>query len=179
MVRHRHVTPLTRTRSSTVGHPRAALWLGVAGLLSAALVVVDGVGGHSPSEAVPSQVGPVGGVRPVPGGVVALGALPSVSPAAGFAGGGGGLAGATWGLFGDPTDDSAVMRAVGVQVDLSAPGWGAGATYAVFDAGTTTQVWPGSGMSSSSVVPAGILRNGGAYEVAVTLPDGVTTRRPG
>jgi hypothetical protein len=124
----------------------------------------------------PARVAVVGAASPLAGGVTGLGALPSAAPAAGFEGGGGGLGSATWGLFGNPSDDSAVMRAGGVQVDLGAPGWGAGATFAVFDAGTSTQVWPASGTSSSSVVPAGILRNGGAYEVAVTV-GGVTTRR--
>ena len=155
------------------GRRRAGAWLAVVGLAASSLVVFHGVGAQAPA-----QLGPiVGGVRPVPGGVVGLAALPSAAPAAGFAAGGGGLAGATWGLFGDPGDDSAVMRAAGVKVDLGAPGWGAGATYAVFEAGTTTQVWPASGTSSTSAVPAGVLRNGGAYQLAVTTGANITTRR--
>jgi RHS repeat-associated protein len=121
------------------------------------------------------QAAVVGTVSPLAG-VTALEALPSASPAPGFEPGGGGLVSTTWGLFGDPTDDSAVMRAGGVNVDLGAPGWGPGATFAVFDAATTTQLWPASGVSTSSTVPAGILRDGGAYQVQV-VQGGVTTRR--
>ena len=109
----------------------------------------------------------MGAVRPVAGGVVGLAALPSASPAAGFEAGGGGLAGSVWGLFGDPGDAGGVMRAVGVQVDLGAPGWGAGAVFAVFDAGTTTQVWPASGVvvglggAGGGVAQRGGVRAGG------------------
>ena len=144
----------------------------VVGLVVSGLVVV----GRVPSVETPTPLAVVGPASPVAGGVAGLGALPSSAPAVGFGDGGGGLGTATWGLFGDPSDDSEVMRAGGVQVDLGAPGWGAGAVFAVFDAGTSDQLWPASGMSSSSTVPAGILRNGGAYEVAVDV-DGVTTRR--
>jgi RHS repeat-associated protein len=142
--------------------------------LCAGVGVVSGAA--DPVGAPGAHAAVVGVAAPLPGGLGALGPLPSAPPAAGFEGGGGGLGTATWGLFGDPTDDSAVMRALAVQVDLGAPGWQPGATFAVFDAGTTTQLWPASGTSTTSVVPAGILRNGGAYEVQV-VQGGATTRR--
>src|SRR5262245_57441278 len=123
------------------------------------LALCAGVGAVSaapdPVRAPAASAAVVGAAAPVAGGVAGLAALLSVSPVPALEDGGGGLGTQTWGLFGDPTDDGAVMRADGVQVDLAAPGWGSGATFAVFDAGTTTQLWPASGQSTASVVPAG------------------------